>query len=330
VSNGAAAGIGIGCAVAGAVIAVIIFALFTRSRRGRRNISNNSYENTLQKESGDADYKSTNVISMTDIPLERVDDSQIKKSMTDMNELIDQHVLNHYHNQPFHGQQIDLEMAVSNCGLDGVGDLSTGYMASVLMNPRTRSAGIRRLIAYAILEHSQPGADESTSLLPGNIAGVSRTMLRVKRRPGEEHGESIALSEMQKLTYLAAFETSFAKWRQLSAFLLESDGNAVPADNKLHSAVSQNVALLNQALEPFINQGGDAHRQQADNLASIILEGADNAMLLFSQPTKWVFGWSADKNAARNYLAVFPSVAEEVRNGTRSLKVILSATREEI
>jgi hypothetical protein len=331
VSNGAAAGIGIGCAVAGAVIAVIIFALFTRSRRGRRNISNNTYENTLQKESGDVDYKSANVISMTDIPLERADDSQIKKSMTDMNELIDQHVLNHYHNQPFHGQQIDLEMAVANCGLDGVGDLSTGYMASVLMNPRTRSAGIRRLIAYIILEHSQPGADESTSILPGNITGVSRTMLQVKRRPGEEHGKSIVLSEIQKLIQLlAAFETSFAKWRQLSAFLLESQGNAVPADNKLHSAVSQNVALLNQALEPFINQGEDAHRQQADNLASIILDGADTAMLLFSQPTKWVFGWSADKNAARNSLVVFPSVAEEVRNGTRSLKVILNATREEI
>jgi hypothetical protein len=53
-------------------------------------------------------------------------------------------------------------------------------------------------------------------------------------------------------------------------------------------------------------------------------------MLLFSQPTKWVFGWLADKHAARNSLVVFPSVAEEVRNGTRSLKVILNATREEI
>lgn len=330
VSNGAAAGIGIGCAVAGAVIAIIIFALFTRSRKGRRNISNGTYENTLQKESGDVDYKSANVISMTEIPLERADDSQIKKSMTDMNELIDQHVLNHYHNQPFQGQQIDLEMAVSNCGLDGAGDMSTGYMASVLINPRTRSAGIRRLIAYVILEHSQPGADESTSLLPGNIAGVSRTMLQGKRRPGEEQGKSVALFERQKLTYLTAFETSFAKWRQLSAFLLESQNNAVPTDNKLRSAVSQNVGLLNQALEPFINLGGDAHRHQADNLASIVQAGADTAMLLFSQPTKWVFGWSADKNAARNSLVVFPSVAEEVRNGTRSLKVILNATREEI
>jgi len=328
VSDGAAVGIGIGCAVAGAVIALVIFALFTRSKRGKRSISSSTYENTLQKGSGDVEYKSTNIISMTDIPLERADDSQIKKSLTDMNELIDQHVVNHYHNQPFHGQQAALEGGLSKCGLGEGGELNTGQMASVLVNPRTRSAGIRRLIAYVVLENSQPGANELTSLLPGNIAGVSRTMLQVKRRAGEEHGKSVATSEMQKLMYfLAAFEKSFAKWRQLSAFLLESQGNA---DIKLNSAVYQNVTLLNQALEPFINQGGDAHRQQSDNLHSIILEGADTAMLLFSQPTKWVFGWSADKNAARNSLVVFPSVSEEVRNGTRSLKVILNATREEI
>jgi hypothetical protein len=89
--------------------------------------------------------------------------------------------------------------------------------------------------------------------------------------------------------------------------------------------------LLNQTLEPFINQGVDAHRQQNDNLSSIIFEGADAALLLFSQPTKTVFGWSAERNASgTNALVVFPSVAEEVRNGARSLKLILPATTEQL
>lgn len=95
----------------------------------------------------------------------------------------------------------------------------------------------------------------------------------------------------------------------------------------MKSAVLENVLLLNEVLEPFIGQGQHAQRQQADNLSSIVQEGADTALLLFSQPSKTVFGWAG---AATSGLVVFPSVAEEVRNGARSLKVIVPATVEQI
>jgi len=88
--------------------------------------------------------------------------------------------------------------------------------------------------------------------------------------------------------------------------------------------------LLNEVLEPFISQGQYAQRQQADNLSSIVQEGADTALLLFSQPTKTVFRWSAERNTATNSLVVFPSVAEEVKNGVRSLKVIVPVTIEQL
>jgi len=190
-SNGAAAGVGIGCAIGGAILALIAIALFTQCRKRRPNdISNIAYQNTPQaKASDDYESKSTSVIPLVDVPIERADDSQIKKSLTDLNELINQHVENHYHNQTFTGQPAGLERELSKCGFNGAGSESAGYMASILIDPRTRGAGIRKLIAYVILAHSQPNAPKLLSLLPGSISGVSRAMLQVRRRPGEEQGK---------------------------------------------------------------------------------------------------------------------------------------------
>lgn len=330
-SDGAVAGVAIGCAIAGAILALIVFGLVLRSRKERSNhASSIAYETTPRGQSVDVDSKSAMMTPMTDMTLERADDSQIKKSMMDMNELINQHVENHYHNQSFSGSQADLERELMRCGFNGASDLSAGFMTSVLINPRTRAAGVRRLIAYVIIRHSQPSAEESVLLLPGSIAGVSRAMLQVKRRAGEEQGKLCNLVAMQKVTNvsLSAFEASLSKWRQLTAFLLESPNHrdTMHADAHLHSAVLQNVALLNQALTPFINRGAEAQQRQSDNLASIILEGASAGLLLFAQPSSWVFGWTAEKNV----LVAFPSIAEEVTNGRKSLKVILHATKEEL
>jgi hypothetical protein len=190
-SNGAVAGVGIGCAVAGALLAIIAFALFTRSRTRRPNDNSNiAYQKTPHAASSrDFDSKSASVVPLVDIPIERADDSQIKKSLLDLNELINQHVENHYHNHTFVGNQADLERELSKCGFHKGGSESAGYMTSVLIDSRTRGAGIRKLIAYVILVHSQPNSAETTSLLPGSISGISRAILQVKRRPGEEQGK---------------------------------------------------------------------------------------------------------------------------------------------
>ena len=245
-SNGAVAGVGIGCAVAGAVLALIAFALFARSRKRRPNdISNIVYQKTPQaKSSGDFESKSTSVIPLVDIPIECADDSQIKKSLMDLNELINQHVENHYHNHAFVGQPADLERELSKCGFNKGGSESAAYMTSVLIDPRTRGAGIRKLIAYVILGHSQPNSPESLSLLPGSISGLSRAMLQVRRRPGEEQGKFPKLGAHQVNTNLTFFPQLLKPLSQNGVNSVLSSSNRQTVAMELIPTTTSNLLFL--------------------------------------------------------------------------------------
>jgi hypothetical protein len=135
-----------------------------------------------------------------------------------------------------------------------------------------------------------------------------------------------------------AFSKSFSKWRLLSAALLASnpsDGETLVSDSSLRPGVIRNVQLLHNILQPFINSGTENQRAQSDNLASIILEGAHFGVLLFSQPSVWVFGWEVKSSTGgkgqNKDLVVFPSISEVIlRSGREHLKVVVDAIKEKV
>jgi hypothetical protein len=119
--------------------------------------------------------------------LERADDSQIRKLMQDLSELIDQHVENYYHLQPFEGSQGSLERRLVECGYEA--DPSIQEMISILKNPKTRFAGIRQLIAMIIVRNIDFKARAEVSLLPPHIAGICQSVPPVERQPGCDEGQ---------------------------------------------------------------------------------------------------------------------------------------------
>jgi hypothetical protein len=108
------------------------------------------------------------------------------------------------------------------------------------------------------------------------------------------------------------------------------------------------VEVLNGILQPFIKPGTEAQLAQSDNLASIILEGAHFGILLFSQPTIWIFGWdkkissqagSKDRRSgsgsgngsAKNTLVVFTSIGKVItRDQSEHLRVVVDALLERV
>lgn len=137
------------------------------------------------------------------------------------------------------------------------------------------------------------------------------------------------------------------KWRQLTASLLSppSHPDNLESDSILRPAVIRNVKLLNAILEPFIKSGTEAQLAQADNLASIIFEGAQFGILLFSQPVLWTFEWDG-KNLnqggtndqryrtgngnANKLLVVFPGIRKAVARGSERGRVIVDAVLERV
>jgi hypothetical protein len=129
-----------------------------------------------------------------------------------------------------------------------------------------------------------------------------------------------------KLTRETVFDKAFTKWRHLSAFLLEPSRSTREApkanDRDLQAAIGRNITLINGVLLPFIKADVASSRYQEKNLGAIILEGAQLGLLLFSQPSVWVWGWKAPQDGASGVkggrpFVIFPSLAERVEQSGR-------------
>ncbi len=129
------------------------------------------------------------MIALEDIPLERADDSRIRKSMQDLNELIHQHVENHYHMRHFQGRSDHLMRKLMTCGYTDGTEPSAQSLAVLLINPGTRGTAIRQIIASIIIRHIDLNSEAETSLLPGHILAFYQAISKRKRLRGEEEGQ---------------------------------------------------------------------------------------------------------------------------------------------
>jgi hypothetical protein len=357
VPTGTVVGVGLGSALAGAFLVSLVIFIFLRRLRKSRPAGENSWQS-------DADHKgnfggpstgkgvSTSVVALEDIPLDPADDSQIRKSMQDLYELIHQHVENHYSSRSFQGRHEDLRRELEKCGWSDRTEPSTETIVSLLINSTTRRVAIRHIIAWVILQHVDLRSSPEMSLLPNHILASGQAMLKIKRTPGEQEGRifPVHIYFYKGLQWkILAFSNSFTKWRHLTASLLSppsSRPDNLESDSNLRPAVVRNVKLLNDILQPFIKSGTEAHLAQSDNLAYIILEGAHFGLLLFSQPALWIFGWneknlnrggksdrrSGTRNASANkLLVVFPSIAKVIaRDGNEHSRVVVETVLEPV
>ena len=105
--------------------------------------------------------------------------------MQDLSELISQHVENHYHGRPFEGPPADLKRGLKNCGYGDSTEPSAETLAGLLINPTTRTAAIRHLIASVIFNHIELSSKPKNSLLPANITSFCQASLKSKQAGGE-------------------------------------------------------------------------------------------------------------------------------------------------
>ncbi|PQE28127.1 hypothetical protein CJF30_00010228 [Rutstroemia sp. NJR-2017a BBW] len=257
-------------------------------------------------------------------PVERLDDSQFRRHMQNLEELIHQHVENHYHNRAYTGRQEDLKVALTRCGYTDQSEPSSQTMAALLVNPSKRNTAIRSLLASVILKAVDLKNGPEDSLLPDVITQFYH-MIPKKRRANEKD----------------AFNKALARWRQLSAYLLSH--NSSHHESSLQStdlATERILETLSTVLKPFIRSSRSESQSptQMDNLASIIQEGKEFGMLLLEQPGTWVLGWesAAKRNSkmdprASKEIVVFPSLGEVVnRGGREDLRVIVDVLKENI
>jgi hypothetical protein len=122
--------------------------------------------------------------------IDRADDSQLRKSMQDLAELIDQHVENNYNLNPFEGSQGSLERRLAECGYNT--EPSASSIAGLLINPHTRFVAIREVIAHIILPEDWQRGKPELSLLPFQIAGFIKMIPSTEKLAGADECERLS------------------------------------------------------------------------------------------------------------------------------------------
>ncbi len=161
-----------------------------RKRSGEDDAKKYSWKTVKTHGDDEKGLGTHNEITLETNLLERADDSDIRKSMQDLNEIIDQHCVNYYHLQKLNINQGDLEHRLVECGYSSpnTSGPSVAELARLLQSPKTRIAAIHRLISQLVLSHADWRSKPEVSLLPSHITNFCQSIPPVENYPGSEEG----------------------------------------------------------------------------------------------------------------------------------------------
>ncbi|KAL9597511.1 MAG: hypothetical protein Q9219_005093 [cf. Caloplaca sp. 3 TL-2023] len=293
ISPGAAAGIGIGCAIAGALIAAAILAFFFR-RRTRRHEPSRSEVVPLN---GFAPVEKTISTPDPSTPASLVDrnlpqpigDQALGGELSHLRASIRDHVQNYYHTDNVLGS---VDQAALGVIAAGNMPLIASSLASLLSNPATRLIAVRFCIAWVALSRIDHSCEPDRSFLPPEIAGCLVSIAGAREDPST------------RMAFLS-------KWRTITASLLESKyGQAtITSYDARNQNISEALQALDTVLSPYAAEKRN-DRARTQGLEEVLKHGARFGFLLFSQPSTWELDWNAPSNAGRGALAISPSLMQ--------------------
>jgi len=184
VTSGAAAGIAIGCLVAGALIAGLVFWCCWVKRRTSRARDYEARGSTLVPQEkgfatkaralGSGSAASSPMSDTLPMPLE---DKAITGEISKISSSIKNHVQSYYHADRVNAALLDLD-DIQALGYDL--PVSAGMISTLLGNSATREIALRFCIAWVVCSRILPGTDSRTSLLPLEVAKCSEKIASVQ------------------------------------------------------------------------------------------------------------------------------------------------------
>ncbi|KAM5352024.1 hypothetical protein ACJ41O_004747 [Fusarium nematophilum] len=294
-SDGAAAGLAIGCLIAGLALGIIAALLFLRRRRRSGKGSEMGLHQTDKQNldpKGDVLVTVTpskNDVELSQFLLDAVPDKQIEGELHSLSELIFQHIENHYHRSPI---QIDPAVLAQSLIHIGYSPASSGldaeYVAALCLDPKTRQVGLRHVLSHAIFRSLDFSSGSSLSMLPPAVAAFLQTIPpAVPGNPGQN---------------AAATSLALSRWRSLSTLLLHpAPAERTPLPVSAAEASPQAGILaneLNALLHFFVAQDPASHQNQTSHLQAVILECTRLGYVLISQPSDWRFMFGTAQSRA--------------------------------
>ncbi|KAJ3529124.1 hypothetical protein NM208_g9898 [Fusarium decemcellulare] len=292
-SDGAVAGIAIGCVILGLALGLIAAFILLRRRRHRQgeDVSQSSFSQTDKHSHRPKDdvlvavTPSRNDVELSQFLLEATPDKQIQGELHALSELIYQHVENHYHRSNVQVDTEALAQTLVNIGYSSAASgLEAQRVAALCVDLNTRPVALRHVLSHAIFQSLDFNSRSSVSMLPPAVAEFLQTI------PSTKHESTPATS------------LALSQWRTRSAMLLHpspSERTPLPVPEAEASLQASSLASeLNTVLHFFVAEV--SRQDQTSHLQAVILECAKLGYVVLSQPSDWrfVFG-SNDGNSRR-------------------------------
>jgi hypothetical protein len=308
ITNGAVAGIGVGCFVAGALITCLgLWIWWSRrraSRPGEYEAGRTHYTPAEKSVSfGGTSLAASPLLGNLPLPLE---DKAITGEIAKISNTIKNHVQNYYHTDRLSPGLINYDdiQALGNNNLP----ISVGTLSTLLGNSATREVALRFCLAWVIVSRVLPKQRPGDSLLPTEVAQCFRKLEIANASSSSELNPTF--TPASRLTQTASTQT-LARWRVMTADLLRSTHvhDAFSSSDSRHANIQAAMGALENILQPYADSRmNDEHRKR--NLEEILKRAAGFALTLFSQPSTWDFDWKEEQGVKSAELCIFPALMQ--------------------
>ncbi|KAF2106558.1 hypothetical protein BDV96DRAFT_330258 [Lophiotrema nucula] len=297
-SNGAVAGVAIGCLLVGALLAgfLVWFCLGRYKRKQHARDHEGSALAFLPREKTAAVVKAQSVESGS--PISKVldnalpqpsEDKAISGEIAKLESSVKNHVQSYYHNRSISPGLLDLD------DLHALGNnlpISTGTLSTLLGHPETRDIALRFVIAWVMISRMELYSDPDTTFLPPEIARCFQT---VSNSDGTSRAHALFL----------------ANWRRITAELLQStySQNSFSSSDSRSYSIGAALSVLDAILQPYADSRMD-NNQRVRNLEEILKRAASFAFTLFAHPSSWTFDWKEEQGVKSGSLCIFPALLQ--------------------
>lgn len=142
---GAVAGAAIGALIAGALLALLATCFFMKKKMGPGGASHRRSRREKQEYGSEARTVIRPEVKFEENLPERVDDSEIRKSTQDLNEIIDLHCENYFHLKSVDLNPGEVEQSLMGLGYNSLSNSgpSATELVALLQNPQSRLSAVR-------------------------------------------------------------------------------------------------------------------------------------------------------------------------------------------
>ncbi|KAK0942415.1 hypothetical protein LTR29_006001 [Friedmanniomyces endolithicus] len=310
--KGAVAGGVIGGLIIGVLIGALIWGLCFRGGAGPIAVTTPSTRDprdrkplptVVAKEKGAREFEGAAVTPAwrKHLPQEK-DDHAIIRDFQSMFVQIQLHV------EGFYGSEAG-KVSKRTVGL--IEQLAPGQLPGLLLHTKDAVPILEAILARWIVQRISLRSDAKESLLPIEFTSIPEQNKWHMETDGRENGLA---AESRN-----GFSQAFAEWRVLTGFLLPNPAPIHDGTVGVEANIARAALALTQAFAPW-ELPGKSNGDRTGSLRVILQLASKAGILLFTQPSTFMFEWSSRAGAQGNSLIITPALLRRLDASGKPLR----------